>query len=270
MTECEQRPFWGFSTLPIGPQRRVENRLLLPGTHILLTWNQAVGQGNSIKRRASFELCRQLCSLACLAVLVSPLAHAQAQSQNPSTSSAASPVPPPLQTVGQHWQLFVDETFSPLSAGGTVFNTLFSQFTNSDPRYGTNGTAFAQRLGASAADIAAQNLFGDFAVASILHEDPRYIRRGESYTKWQRFRYSLSRSVLIRTSSGGTSFNWDNFIGSAMSTGFSNLYYPPPSRTWGAMLIHFGTDVADIGFVNLAPEFWPDFKRKFFSRHHRH
>ena len=29
------------------------------------------------------------------------------------------------------------------------------------------------------------------------------------------------------------------------------------------MLMHFWTDVADNGFVNLAPEFWPDFKGKY-------
>jgi hypothetical protein len=195
-------------------------------------------------------------------VLLPALATAQAYSlQSP---------PPPLQTAADHWKLFVDETFSPLSAGATVFNSLFSQATNSDPSYGKDGTALAQRIGASAADIAAQNLFGDFAVASLFHEDPRYLRKGEDYSKWQRFTYAISRAVIIRTSSGGTSFNWDNFLGSAMGTGFSNLYYPPSSRTGGAMLIHFATDIADNGFVNLAPEFWPDFKRKFFGHHHRH
>jgi hypothetical protein len=34
------------------------------------------------------------------------------------------------------------------------------------------------------------------------------------------------------------------------------------------MLIHFGTSFADNGFVNLAPEFWPDFRRKVFGRFH--
>ena len=56
----------------------------------------------------------------------------------------------------------------------------------------------------------------------------------------------------------------------AMSAGFSNLYYPPPSRTRGAIFSHFVIDVADNGFVNLAPEFWPDFRAKVFHRHHRH
>lgn len=175
---------------------------------------------------------------------------------------------PPISTFGEHWNLFVQETFGPLSAAGTVFNAAFSHVTNSDPRYGTNGAAFGQRIGASAADIATENFFGDFLVASALHEDPRYVRRGEGYGFWYRFGYAISRAAVIRTDSGGASFNWDNFLGSAMSAGFSNLYYPPPSRTGGALLIHFGTSVADNGFINLAPEFWPDFRRKVLHWHH--
>ncbi len=176
--------------------------------------------------------------------------------------------PPPISTFRGHWMLFLQETFSPLSAGGTIFNSAFSQLTNSDPRYGTNGTAFGQRIGASAADIASQNFLGDVLVASVFHEDPRYLRRGEDYGFWYRFSYAISRAVVVRTASGGSSFNWDNVLGSAMSAGFSNLYYPSPSRTGGAMLIHFGTSIADNGLVNLAPEFWPDFRRKVLHWHH--
>lgn len=203
-----------------------------------------------------------------------PGALAQAPGTAAVTRSGASSVsapaePPAFTTVRQHWDFFLQETFGPISLAGTIFNAGFSQVTNSDPQYGKTGIAFAQRVGASAADIGAQNFFGDFLVASALHEDPRYVRRGEQYGFWNRFGYAISRALVIRTSSGGTTFNWDNVLGSGMSAGFSNLYYPPPSRNKGAMFIHFGTSVADNGFVNLAPEFWPDFRRKLFGRHHK-
>jgi hypothetical protein len=145
---------------------------------------------------------------------------------------------------------------------------VFAQITNSDPKYGSNAPAFGKRVAASAADIASQNFFGDFLVASALHEDPRYIRRGKEYGFWYRFGYAISRAVVIRTSSSGHTFNWDNFVGSAATTGLSNLYYPAASRTRGAMLLEFGTKVADNGLINLAPEFWPDFRRKILRRSH--
>jgi hypothetical protein len=189
-------------------------------------------------------------------------------SEQAEHSGKRSLTPPPLRTVRDHWNLFVGETLSPVSAASTMFNASFSQVTHSDPRYGSNAAAYGQRIGTSAADIGTQNFFGDFLIASAFHEDPRYFRRGSQYGFWNRFGYAISRAVIVRTDSGRSSFNWDNVLGSALSTGFSNLYYPPPSRTGGAMLIHFGTDVADTGFINLAPEFWPDFRRKVFGWYH--
>jgi hypothetical protein len=60
----------------------------------------------------------------------------------------------------------VAETVNPLTLGGGVFNAGLSHLTNSDPRYGTDSAAFAQRFGASAADITTQNFFGDCLLAS--------------------------------------------------------------------------------------------------------
>jgi len=148
---------------------------------------------------------------------------------------------------------------------GGAFNALFSQVTNTDPKYGVNREALGKRFGASLADIASENFFGDFVVASALHEDPRYHRKGEGFSLWYRFGYAVSRSVVIRKDTGGNTFNFDNVLGSAASSAFSNIYYPAASRNGSAMLMHFWTDVADNGFVNLAPEFWPDFKRKVFG-----
>jgi len=167
--------------------------------------------------------------------------------------------PSPGLTVRQKWRNFTDETVTPLALGAGAFNAAFSQATNSDPRYGVGSIALAQRFGASMGDLASQNFFGDFMLASAFHEDPRYFRLGSEHGFWARFGYAVSRSVVIHKDSGPDTFNWSNVLGTAMSTGLSNAYYPPPSRTSGAMLLHFGTGVAGAGFANLLPEFLPDF-----------
>lgn len=182
--------------------------------------------------------------------------------QNDALPAAAAT---PIVTVPEKWNYFLRETASPLTFGGGSFNALFSQATHTDPQYGVNGTALAERFGASLADIATENFFGDFVTASVFHEDPRYFRLGEGHGFWRRVGYAISRAVVIRKDSGGNQFNFDNFLGSAGSSAFSNVYYPPPSRTGKAYLMHFSIDVADYGFVNLAPEFWPDFRRKVFG-----
>lgn len=172
----------------------------------------------------------------------------------------------PIVTTREKWNNFVSETASPLTLGGGAFNAIFSQVTHTDPDYGNNGKALAERFGASIADIATQNFYGDFVVASILREDPRYFRMGAGHGFWTRAGYAVSRALVIRSDSGGNTFNFDNVIGSGASTLTSNFYYPPASSTGRGMLMHWGIDVADNGFVNLAPEFWPDFRDKVLRR----
>lgn len=164
------------------------------------------------------------------------------------------------------WRNFVQETASPLTVAGGVFNGAVSHVTNSDPKYGTNSEAFAQRVGASTLNIATQNFFGDFVMASLLHEDPRYFRRGPQYKSSSRVGYAISRAWLIRTDDGGTSFNWPNMLGAGMSTGLSYTYFPPASRNAEAMALEFVSDVFGSGFANLAIEFWPDVRQKIFHR----
>jgi hypothetical protein len=202
--------------------------------------------------------------------IVQPLPEEAApiQAISEQTNSSSDSQFPPFSTTQEKWIYFVHETASPLTFGGGTFNAVFSQVTNTDPRYGVNRAAFAERFGASIGDIASQNFFGDFVVASAFHEDPRYFREGSEYGFWHRVGYALSRAVVIRKDNGGNAFNFDNVMGSGLSTGFSNLYYPAASRNARGIVMHFGSDVADNGFVNLAPEFWPDFRDWLLKRRH--
>lgn len=181
-------------------------------------------------------------------------------------SLAALPAQDPALTASGKWHHFIDETASPVTLAPVMFNAAVSQATNSDPRYGLGRPAFGQRIAASAADIASQNFFSDFLLASAFHEDTRYFRRGPEYRFWSRVGYAVSRSVVVRKDQGGDTFNWANVAGTAMSVGLSNAYYPSASRTSGAMALHFATSVAGAGFGNLAPEFWPDV-RHWLKRH---
>ena len=193
--------------------------------------------------------------------------------QNSADRLAVAPAPPPSfaappPSVSEKWNFFVSETFAPMTLAAGAFNGAVSQVTNSDPRYGVGAIAYAERFGASNADIATQNFFGDFVMASIFHEDTRYTRRGPTYGGvWKRAGYAISRAFVTQADSGGNTFNWSNLTGTAMSAGFSNLYYPESSRNGGATAIHFGTSVVGGGLANLLPEFWPDF-RKTLERHH--
>ena len=174
-------------------------------------------------------------------------AHAQDANQAPLTT-------------GEKFERFSKETFSPFTAGAGAFNALISQATRSTPLYGREWSAYPKRFGASAGDIVSQNFFGDAVLASALHEDPRYFRMGPSHGMWPRIFHAVGHSIVTRTDSGNTTFNWSNVGGTAASAALSNAYYPGASQTAAAAASNWGTSVAGSGLANLMPEFWPDFR----------
>jgi len=194
-------------------------------------------------------------------IVLAPLA---AFAQNPANSSGALAT----ASTAEKWEYFKNETIAPLTLGAGAFNAAVSQVIQSNPLYGRDPwPAYPKRFGASVADIVSQNFWGDFVLASAFHQDTRYRRLGESRKRWRRIEYAISRSVITRADAGGATFNWSNVLGTAMSAGLSNAYYPPASRTAGAALTNWGTSVAGSGLANLLPEFLPDFKR-WLKRHH--
>ena len=186
----------------------------------------------------------------------------------PAATAPTRAMLPPNVTVSEKWHTFVRETVVPLTLAGGAFNAAVSQATNSDPQYGVGSGAYAQRFGASTADIVTQNFFSDFMMASVFHQDTRYVRRGSAYGGvWKRAGYAVSRAFITHADAGGNAFNWSNVTGTAMSAAASNVYYPAASRNASAAALHFGTSVIGVGLVSLFPEFWPDFHRVL-TRHH--
>src|ERR1017187_7894708 len=98
-------------------------------------------------------------------------------------------------------------------------------------------------------------------MASVLHEDTKYRRRGEQHGFRSRVGYAISRAAVTRTDTGASTVNWSNFAGTALSVGLSNAYCPVHSRNLNATAINWGTSAAGTGFGNLFPEFLPDGKR---------
>jgi hypothetical protein len=163
------------------------------------------------------------------------------------------------ESVGNNWDYFVHETVTPFTLGAGAFNAAVSQATRSAPLYGRHWIAYPKRFGASIGDIVSQNFFGDFVLASAFHENTRYVREGPSHGFWPRIGYAVSRAVVTRKDNGGETFNYANVLGTGMSAGLSNAYYPPASRTLHETMTNWGTSLAGSGLANLMPEFWEDF-----------
>jgi hypothetical protein len=184
--------------------------------------------------------------------------RALAQDAPPTVAPPPSLAAPSLD---EKWDFFIAETAAPFTLGAGALNATVSQVTRSAPLYGRHWKAYPKRFGASVGDIVSQNFFGDFLLASAFHEDTRYVREGPSHTLRHRVAYAISRAVVTRKDSGDRTFNWANVLGTAMSAGLSNAYYPPISRTPRETVTNWSTSVAGSGMANLMPEFWPDFRQ---------
>lgn len=169
---------------------------------------------------------------------------------------------------GQKFHLFVRETVDPFTFVGAAMGAGMSQLRNTDPFYGRDSGAYADRFGAAMADIATQNFFSDFLLASVLHEDPRYFRRGPEFRFWNRVGYAFSQVVICRKDKGGQTFNIAGLGGMLMGIGLSDAYYPSRSvnaEEYGSRVI---TSLSAGALGNVVFEFWPDIHDKFFHRHH--
>jgi hypothetical protein len=167
-------------------------------------------------------------------------------------------------TVKQKFALFAKETVDPFTFASSAAGAALSQINNDNPKYGHGAGPYAERFGAAVADVTTQNFFSDAVLASWFHEDPRYFRRGPEFGLWYRVGYALSRVVVTRTDKGTERFNFSGMLGMGLGIGLSNAYYPDSSISGEEVASRFGTSLLSSALGNLLPEFWPDFREKFF------
>jgi hypothetical protein len=169
-------------------------------------------------------------------------------------------------TPREKWNLVWRNVADPFNNASALFTAAMSQADDQTPNYGRGSAAFGKRLGAGLADFDAQTVFSGGLFPCLLHQDPRYFRKGPSSGVLSRAVYSLSRIVIIREDSGRNTFNSSNFLGMAAGIGFSNVYYPSASRTESVMVSRIGTSLMGDAVGNLLSEFWPDIQKKFFQK----
>jgi hypothetical protein len=114
-------------------------------------------------------------------------------------------------------------------------------------------------------DQASGSFFTEAIVPALTHEDPRYYTLGHGGF-FRRAGYSLSRVVLTKTDSGGTSFNYSEIVGNGFEAGLSNLYYPPEERSLRNTAVNWAAQIEAATINNVVREFWPDIRRKIFRQ----
>lgn len=111
-----------------------------------------------------------------------------------------------------------------------------SQASDTHSGYGQGIVGYGKRFGAALLDGTAARFFCTYAFPSLLHQDPRYFRKGEG-SSWSRVGYSITRAFVTRADSGPTQPNWSNIFGKFAGAGLSNLY-DPTSGSWGKSVFY--------------------------------
>ncbi len=139
-----------------------------------------------------------------------------------------------------------------------------SQLGDSNPDFGQGAQGYAKRYGASVADQDMGNYMTEAIMPTLLHQDPRYFRKGTGTVKG-RIWYAATRVFVARGDSGRWQFNASEVLGNGTVAALGNLYYPDDvglSPTMQRMFTQIGTDALS----QVMKEFWPDIKRKLFHK----
>jgi hypothetical protein len=134
-----------------------------------------------------------------------------------------------------------------------------AQFFGSSPSFGHGVTGYARYAAASYADWVMGNVMTEAFYPTILHQDPRYFRRGEG-SGWSRLRYAVGQIFWTHTDSGSTQFNASEVVGNATAVAVSNLYYPD-NRTVANGASKFAVQIGVDMAANVLKEFAPDLGR---------
>lgn len=132
------------------------------------------------------------------------------------------------------------------------------QLTNANPSFGQGVKGYGHYLVTSYADWAIGDYMTEAIFPSILHQDPRYFRKG-SGGGMSRLLYAVGQIFWTHTDSGGHTFNFSEVGGNAAAVALSQAYYPE-NRSAGAaagkLATQLGVDMAS----NVVKEFYPEIR----------
>jgi hypothetical protein len=125
-------------------------------------------------------------------------------------------------TAKEKWDLCWRGSLDPFTGVSALIGSASSQKGNNDPKYGNGARGFAERFGAAMTDFSTQNLFSGFVLATLLHEDPRYYRKGPKTNLLGRVGYAALMTVVAKSDSGKWGPNLAG-VGGGMELSFRSL-----------------------------------------------
>ncbi|MGC9292526.1 MAG: hypothetical protein ACP5EP_07340 [Acidobacteriaceae bacterium] len=168
-------------------------------------------------------------------------------------------------TPGQKFRLAFKSATDPFYFLAAAVDAGYSQATDAFPGYGQGAQGYGKRFGAAYADSFDGAILGNALFPVLLHEDPRYFRKGTGSFK-NRFLYAIATTVITKNDNGTWGPNYANVLGNVAAGGISNLYYPSTDRGVALTFERAATVTAEGAIGAIFVEFWPDISHKLFHK----
>lgn len=140
-----------------------------------------------------------------------------------------------------------------------------SQLTNANKSFGQGAAGYGQYLGTAYGDFVIGNYMTEAVFPTLLHQDPRYFRRGTG-SGWSRLGYAMAQTFVTHTDSGGIQFNYSEIVGNSVASAISTAYYTD-NRTAHDAVSKLGMQIGVDMAANVLKEFYPSIERKFRRKH---
>lgn len=165
-------------------------------------------------------------------------------------------------TLKEKFKIATRDAFDSSAYISTFLYAGLGQASGQYPTLGGGAKGFASRYSLMFADGVQGTYMTEAIFPTLLHQDPRYFRKGEGNV-FLRAGYSLSRLALTRGDSGKLQLNGTELAGNLSVSSLSNLYYPAGERTMHNTMVRFSATLASDAMNNLVREFWPDVVKMF-------
>lgn len=140
-----------------------------------------------------------------------------------------------------------------------------SQLMKSNPSFGQGAAGYGRYFATSYADYVIGNYLTEAIFPSVLHQDPRYFRKGKGRAL-SRLGYAAGQIFVTHGDNAKTQFNFSEILGNSAAVAISTSYYPD-NRDASDAVSKFGTQIGVDMASNILKEFAPDIGRMFSRKH---
>jgi hypothetical protein len=222
---------------------------------------------------------KQVCGLAILVTLWTPLVVAQNQGDETSSKKSgpvaksvdylfnylnmagakkASDFQPLTQRERTH--LYFKTMVNPLGFVKAAFSGGIDQWKDKPPEWEQGASGYGKRFANILGQYSIQRTV-TFGLSSALHEDNRYFNSGKQGI-WPRTWYALTSSILARHDDAHRGVSVSQLGGVAAGAFLSRLWQPSSQGSAGEGAVSFGITMASNAAFSVVKEFLPDLGRK--------